>query len=326
MAHREDGDAIALMLNRDRASVAAGESRSPVESAAGTPPIAFWVAGVAVLVPAFLWSYWPTLEAMVASWNREPDYSHGFLVPPLALLILWVRRDLFPRDAARFAWSGLFLIAISQAMHCAGGLLYLGALSSWSVPVWIGGVVWLLVGWRVYRWFLPSVAFLFFMVPLPYGVEHMASRPLQLVATRISATVLQLFGQPALAEGNTILMDAYRLEVEQACSGLRLFMGVIALAYFYVAVTRRTWWEKLVLIASVLPVALIANSARIVGTGLLYQWISEEAGKKFTHDVAGWVMVPFAALLFALVLWYLGKVTYEVETADVRAVIGRESG
>ena len=133
------------------------------------------------------------------------------------------------------------------------------------------------------------------MVPLPFRVERWLSLPLQGVATNLSCWILQALGQPALAEGHVIVLGNYRLEVEQACSGLRIFVGILALAFAYVIVVRRAWWEKALLLASAIPIALLANAARIVVTGLLYQYVSGEAAKKFAHDAAGWVMILFAA-------------------------------
>jgi exosortase len=172
---------------------------------------------------------------------------------------------------------------------------------------------------------LPSIGFLFFMVPLPYRFSHSLAEPLRGAATVMSSWVLQLLGQPALAEGNTILLDQHHLEVEQACSGLRIFMGIIAIAFAYVMATRRAWWEKILILASALPVALVANAARIVVTGLLYRYVSEDVGEQFNHDVAGWAMIPFAAILFGLFLWYLDHLLRETETIGVGEVVARHS-
>jgi len=192
--------------------------------------------------------------------------------------------------------------------------------------LWVSGVVWLLWGARVFWWSLPSIAFLWFMVPLPFSAERWLSLPLQRVATKLSCWTLQLLGQPAISQGNTIHLGEHQLEVEQACSGLRIFVGIVALAFAYIIIVRRPWWEKALLLASVVPIALVANATRIVGMGLLSQLVSSEAGKTFAHDVSGWVMIPFAAGLFALVLWYLDKLIQEVELVDVTATIRRQRG
>jgi exosortase len=270
---------------------------------------------------AFLWSYWPTLGAFVQTWNHVQDYSHGYLVAPLAAFFLWARRDRMPAVAAGLAWPGLVLVAISVAMRFAGAWYYLESLDGWSILPWVAGVVWLFLGRAFVWWALPSVVFLVFMVRLPFRVELALSLPLQTIATQLSCWVLQMLGQPALAEGHTIYLGEHTLEVEQACSGLRIFIGIAALAFAYVVIVRRTWWEKAVLLVSVVPIALIANATRVVATGLLYQYVSGEAAKKFSHDVAGWLMILYAAGLFALVLWYLGKLVREVEPVEISAVV-----
>jgi exosortase len=282
------------------------------------------LAAVAILLGAALvWAYWPTIVELVLAWDTQPDYSHGFLVVPLAVYFLWARRDRFPGWASRPGWPGLVLVVLSIALRILGARYFLGAVDGWSILLWVAGVVYLFGGFRVFRWALPSIAFLWFMIPLPFSAERMLSFPLQTVATKFSVWILQLLGQPALAKGHTILLGEHRLEVEQACSGLRIFVGIVALAFAYVIVVRRAWWEKALLILSVVPIALLVNAVRIVGTAMLYQYVSVDAGKQFAHDAAGWLMIVLAAGLFAAVLWYLGRLVQEAEAPDVGAVLRR---
>jgi exosortase len=257
-------------------------------------------------------------------WNHVQDYSHGYLVAPLAVLFLWARRDRMPIVATGLAWPGLVLILVSVAMRFAGAWYYFDSLDGWSILLWVAGVVWFFLGRSFGWWRLPSIIFLLFMVRLPYRLELALSLPLQTIATQLSCWVLQMLGQPAIAEGHTIFLGAHTLEVEQACSGLRIFIGIAALAFAYVVIVRRAWWEKAVLVLSVIPIALVANATRVVATGLLYQLVSGEAAKKFSHDVAGWAMILYAAGLFALVLWYLGKLVREVEPVDIVAAASRD--
>jgi exosortase len=280
----------------------------------------------AILASTSVWAYWPTLAGLVGAWNREPDYSHGFFVAPAAIWFLWARRDRFPGMGSGVldVLFGLGLIAASVAARAIGAHFYLDAIDGWSILLWVGGVVLLLSGRKVFWWSLPSIAFLWFMVPLPFRVERWLSLPLQGAATKLSCWILQGLGQPALAEGHTIFLGGNHLEVEQACSGLRIFVGIVALAFVYAILMRRSWWEKSLLLFSALPIALLANSARIVATGLLYQYTSSEAAKKFSHDASGWVMIVLAAALFGLVLWYLSRLVKEVETVGVGDVIRRD--
>ena len=288
-------------------------------------PNSVWAAFAAVLGVAFLWAYWPTLGELLHAWNTQPDYSHGYFVIPVALFFLWARRDQFPAEQMSPAVkSGLALIALGAAVRILGGWIFVGALDGWSILPWTAGVCLLLGGGPLFRWTLPSVLFLFFMIPLPFGAETALSFPLQRIATKVSCWSLLVLGQPALENGNVILLGEHRLEVAQACSGLRIFVGIVALAFAYVIVVRRPLWEKAFLILSVFPIALVANGTRIVATGMLYQYSSSEAAHTFSHDVAGWLMIPFAAALFGAVLWYMDQLFKEVQVVSVRELIRRK--
>ncbi len=274
----------------------------------------------------FAWAYWPTLGQLVGEWNRQADYSHGYLVPPLALWILWARRSSFPGLSLKWAGLGLLLLAASVGLRVFAARFYFDTIDAWSILVWIAGAVWLLAGWRVLYWSLPGIAFLGFMVPLPFRVERWLSLPLQHVATTLSCWTLQSLGQPSFREGNVIFVREIPLNIVEACSGLRIFVGIVALAFAYLMLTRRAWWEKLLLLASVVPVALVANAARIVASGLLYQCFAGEEARKMIHDAAGLVMIPLAAALFAGVLWYIRKLFPEVEMAVVETVVRSDRG
>jgi exosortase len=156
------------------------------------------------------------------------------------------------------------------------------------------------------------------MIPIPFRAERLLSHPLQAVATRVSCWILQVLGQPAISEGNVVYINDVQLNVIEACSGLRIFMSIIALTFAYVAVTARPWWTKLVISLSVLPVALLVNASRIALTGLLYRYVSGSAAREFSHDLAGWLMLPVAAVFLALAAWYTDRLIIRAETVSTR--------
>jgi exosortase len=259
--------------------------------------------GVLLLV-AGVWAYGSTIMEMVTQWEREADYSHGYLVFPAALVFLWMRRDEFPGVAASDFLLGVPLLLLSQGLRLAAAALFLDSVDGWSLLPWFAGSVAILFGRPILWWSLSSIVFLFFMVPLPFGVAQSLSYPLQTVATKLSCWTLQCLGQPAIEEGHTIIMGTHHLEVAQACSGLRIFMSIVALGYVYLVFVSRAWWLRLLILASVLPVAIVANVLRIVATAFLYEYAARSIGDKFSHDFAGWVMIPVAAGMFWLVLRY----------------------
>ncbi len=294
-----------------------------VDSPRLSVPIRYLVVA-AVILGAFLFAYWPTLRELVAVWDKEPDYSHGYLVIPLAAAFLYLRRASMPEVRPGFYWGGLVLIVASIALRIAGRALFLSPVDGWSIVFWAAGATWLLLGRRMLWWAAPAIGFLFFMVPLPFRMETWLSVPLQKIATRLSCWTLQLLGLPALYEGNIIFLGEHRLFVEEACSGMRIFIGILALAYAYLVLVPRAWWEKLLLVASVLPVAIVANVTRIVVTALLYQWASSEAARHFSHDWAGFIMIPYAAALFGFVLWYIGRLFPKVEHLGLGTVMNEK--
>jgi exosortase len=276
-----------------------------------------WLAAASLAtLGAIVWAYWPTLQEMVHKWKSEPDYSHGFLVVPIALFFLWSRRSTIPLRDMHPSWWGAVVLLFVAALRFLAGYYYLLPIDGWTLPLTVAGIVWLLFGRAILWWSLPSIAFLWFMMPIPYSAERWLSVPLQTIATKLSTSALIFLGQPAIAEGNVILLGNDRLFVEEACSGMRIFIGILALAFAFVLFSRWKWWLKSIVVLAVLPVAIITNVIRIVATGLLHQWVSSEVGQKFSHDIAGVVMIPLAAGILWLLLIYLDRLFLQVEDFD----------
>ena len=140
---------------------------------------------LALFTSVFAWAYLPTLIRLVSTWNREPDYGHGYLVPVLALAFLYIRRDLMPKASDPALVPGLALIGFSLLLRVAGALAFVDAIDAWSMLFWLAGVVWMFAGRSMMVWALPSIGFLFFMIPLPYRAERMLSLQLQGIATKL---------------------------------------------------------------------------------------------------------------------------------------------
>jgi exosortase len=277
-----------------------------------------WLAiGAIVLAIVFVWAYWPTLYDVVGHWINQPDYSHGFLVAPLAIFFLWWRRSQLPLNELRPTFYGASVLLVACILRVLAGAFYFGPVDGWTIPLWIAGVVWMLCGWQVLRWSLPSIVFLWFMFPIPFSAESWLSFPLQSLATKLSTACFVMLGQPALAEGNTIWLGDHQLFIEEACSGLRIFVGIFALAFAFALFSQWSWWQKGLVLVAALPIAIVANVTRVVVTGLLYQLVSSDAAMQFSHDLSGLIMIPFAALLLWLFLVYLDRLFPEVESLTV---------
>ncbi|TWU29128.1 Transmembrane exosortase [Novipirellula artificiosorum] len=258
----------------------------------------------AVFFIAMLYAYLPTLRWMEDSWRNEPDYSHGYLVLPLALFLLWSRRDSVPPMRSVISLGGLLLIAAGIGMRWLGRLVYADFLDGWSILLMVAGAIWFLLGWRMLRWSLPAVLFLFFMIPLPFQAESLLSWKLQGVATHVSTAMLRVLGQPAVSEAHIVWVNDERLMIEEACSGLRIFIGVAALAFFWASMASRTWLDRLIILAATVPLAIFVNALRIASIGVLYQFFSDPQIRHTIHDVSGYIMIPVAFSLLWLLKTY----------------------
>lgn len=309
-------DSASVLPNAPGKEPVTRNRRSPVAEPCGNPAVRSWQLACAagIVLAVFAWSYWPVFVGLMHTWESQPDYSHGWIIVPLVAYILWSRRATVPVWAKSIAWGGVFVIVVSIAVRIAGSAFYIDSLEAWSIPLWAAGVFWLLGGRGMFWWSLPAVAFLGFMIPLPFRAEHLLSYPLQRVATTTSCWILQCLVQPAVQEANVILIGDFRLNIVEACSGLRIFVSIFALAYLFAVLSKRPRRTKCAMFAAVVPVAVLANALRIVLTGLLHEMVSGEAAHRFSHDLAGWLMLPIAGAMLAGVVWYFDILIVEVET------------
>jgi len=314
--------------NLDKDPGATVDNSSRCEATLG-PSLSFRVSFQRVVIMLILpvavlvWAYFPTLCSFISTWWREPDYSHGFLVFPFSCFVLFLKRSSLPKFSRVSVIATLLLAAIGLGLRLFAGAFYYDSFDGYSLIFWIAALVSMSFGSAVLRWAAPSIAFLFFMVPLPYRVEGMLVGPLQRLATMLSTIGLQTLGLPAVPEGNVIWISDYPLEVAQACSGLRLFVSMIAIVFAYLMLVRRAWWERGYLLLSVIPVAIFSNACRIVATGLLFKVVSSTAAHKFSHDFAGIAMIGLASALFWVVLWYVGRLFPERIDLDMSTMVRR---
>ncbi len=267
------------------------------------------VVGCGGLVILFLWAYAPTLHRVVTLWSTNPDYGHGYLVVPLSIAIWWRRRAKSNAETGGpvMRWlPALGLLALAGGARMVAARFYLMPLDDWSIPVWCAGAVWLLAGRPGFIASWPAIAFLCFALPLPPTAERWLSGPLQLLTAQWSSWALQAMRQPAVAAGSTVYLGSEVLEVERACSGLRMFFGTLAMIVAYVTLQdmfrgagRR---KALLLLGATMPIAMTANTVRIVLTGLSYRSTAAPLERRVAHDFAGLLMVLAALALFSVVL------------------------
>jgi exosortase len=271
----------------------------------------WWALGAAGLVLAI--AYAPNLLELGRTWGNDENYTHGFLVIPIALFILWRRlADIpwSPGDGLGTApWWGWGLLAASLAARAfAYERSYLWVETATLLPA-IVGLVWAFGGRPLLYRAWPAILFLVFMLPLPNALNGLIALPLQRIAATGSCLLLQLSGFWVIQAGNVLNLETpfgpRPLDVALACSGLKMLMTLAATVTATILLLPLAVWKRVVLLISAVPIAMVSNMARIVATGFCYYYIEGETGQHWAHDISGWMMMPTALILVGLELQVL---------------------
>ncbi len=255
---------------------------------------------IGLLGAAAVWACWPALRAMGEIWEADPKYSHAYIVPLIALAILWSRRAMIQGQEASPSYAGLAWVGGGAAVQLASAYFFLPWLRGLAPLFYLAGGVVLVGGRGMLRWSWPSILFLAFMIPLPYRVEVAMGYPLQRLATVASVYTLQTLGLPALADGTIIRIDDLVLGVAEACSGLSMLMSFGAIAVAVAVLVERPWAHRVVILLSAIPIAVVSNVIRVTATAFVHRMVGSDLANLVFHDLAGWFMMPTAlALLLA---------------------------
>jgi exosortase len=252
---------------------------------------------VAVLAALLLWMYWPTLAHLVAQWWSDPNFSHGFFVPLFSAFVIWQERSRLAMVRVHPSWWGLAFVVAGLGMLVLGQMGAEIFLSRASLLIVLAGLIVLFLGWRLFRELLFPWAFLFLMIPIPTIVFNQITFPLQILASKVASTMLPWMGVPVLREGNVIILPAMALEVAEACSGIRSLMSLLTLAVIYGYLMEPKNSIRVFLTVASIPIAVAANSFRIVGTGLLVQYWDPAKAQGFFHEFSGWLIFVISLLM-----------------------------
>ena len=257
------------------------------------------MAALALVSAALLAVYLPILTSLVRQWASDDNYSHGFVVVPFALLFAWRSRRALAAAEPRPSVLGAGLAAASIVVFLAGQLAAELFLMRVSLIGFLSGTILFLWGPRHLRELAFPLALLLLAIPLPALVLNQIAFPLQLLASRAGEAVVSAAGVPVLREGNILILPETRLEVVEACSGLRSLASLLTLALILGKLAEPRTWARVALAVFIIPAAILANAARVAGTGLAAAWVGPQAAEGFLHTFSGWLVfvVAFAALL-----------------------------
>src|SRR3984885_12466613 len=256
---------------------------------ASSTPWLVWLpyAAIALLLAVI---YYRVAIKLVFDWYTIPDYSHGFLVPFFALFLLWDKRKALRSIPVQQSWGGFPLVVVAIALLILGVYGVDLFTARISFVLLLAGLIWTLFGSLMLRELRFPLLVLVLAIPFPTILFNQVTFPLQLFASRIASDILPLLGVPVLLEGNVIQLPVMKLEVAEACSGIRSLMSLFTLAVFYGYFLERTTRRRWLLALAAIPIAVTANVFRIVGTGLCVQYWDPDKALGFFHEFSGWVM------------------------------------
>jgi len=283
-----------------------------------------WLAGGLVLI-AFLWSYKAGLAELWNLWQRSDEYSSGLLVPFLAVYILWSRRHNIARCRIRPSVWGLFVFVAAQGIRLFGLYFMYGSAERLSIALTVAALVLLLFGWQLFRKVATVLLFLCLMLPWPNRVQAAVTLPLQRWATSSAVFCLEMVGYEVIREGNVIHIGDASVAVAEACNGLRMVTAFFVISGLVVLLVKRAWWEKLIVLASSLPIALLCNTVRLAITAVFFTVLEGEHWEKIFHDFGGYAMMPLALATIVAELWLLAKLT-TLPDKEEAIIITRQMG
>lgn len=255
------------------------------------------LAGLALVGIGFAGLYWNVLATLVTDWATDDNYSHGFLIPPLAIYFAWQRRDRFRAAAARPSGLGLAIVLVSMLVLATGVLGSELFLTRISIIGTIAGTIVFLYGWRRLHVALFPVAFLILMIPLPAIIFNQIAFPLQLFASRVGEFLLSSADIPVLREGNVLVLATTSLEVAEACSGIRSLVSLLTFAIVFGCLSDSRVWVTTVIALATIPNAIAANAIRVAGTGMAAHRYGPAVAEGFFHTFSGWLLFVVAFLL-----------------------------
>lgn len=279
--------------------------RSPFAPSAYLHWGTFWLV-IATLSAGLVFS--DGIAELLRAWQL-PEYSHGPLIPVLSLLLFLRQLKTVPEHhgPVNDRWPGVLLLLVSLTMGVAGILIEIRDIVAYGLILWTGAILLISFGWKTGKHFWPPVVHLVFMLPLPGALYYGLSTYLQGVSSELGVWFLQVMRVPVLLEGNIIDLGVYKLQVAEACSGLRYLFPILSFSYIFALLYRGPMWHKALLLISAAPITIFMNSVRIAVAGVIVNWYGLDHVEGFSHFFEGWVMFIACILILFFMAWLLVK-------------------
>ncbi len=263
-----------------------------------------------ILAAAFLFVYQKAILKLISDWSTDPNFSHGFLIPFVALYMIWYKKKELSEINLNPSPIGIIVIIAGMLIHMAGNLGSELFLMRFSMIITLSGIIIYFCGFEVFKEILVPIAYLIMMIPIPSILWNQMAFPLQLFSAQISAQAINLLNIPVFREGNILHLANTSLEVVDACSGIRSLTSLLALTGAFAFLAPLSTFKKWILFFSAVPIAVAVNVIRLTITGAMAAWIGPETAHGFLHDVSGLIIFGVALILVYLVFIIEMKIQY----------------
>jgi exosortase D (VPLPA-CTERM-specific) len=269
-------------------------------------PTASWLfAAVAVVALGVL--YFDALAQLVHQWDTREEYSHGYMLPFVSLFLVWQQKNVLAVMPFRGAWMGLWLLLLGILFYFLGTLSTVFLVVHYSLIIVLAGLVLSYTGWAAMRYLWAPLVFLVFMIPLPPFLHNQMSLGLQLISSEIGVAVIRLFGISVFLEGNVIDLGSYKLQVVDACSGLRYLFPLMSFGFLVAYFFKAPLWQRWFIFLSTIPITVLMNSFRIGIVGVLVEYFGIEHAEGFVHDFEGWIIFMACLAVLFFEVWLFTK-------------------
>jgi len=267
----------------------------------GRRPSTQALIGAAFILAGLVAVYWQVFVRLIDAWIVDGNYSHGWLIIPIAAYFAWERRDALRATPMAPSWVGLLVFGFGILVLLAGLIGSELFLSRVSLIFTLAGIILFLFGWKHLRILMFPLAFLLLMIPIPAIIFNRIAFPLQLFASKVGESAISAAHIPVLREGNVLVLANTSLEVAEACSGIRSLVSLITLGLVFGYFADPRAWVRTLIVLSTIPVAILANGARVAGTGILAHYYGPAAAEGFFHEFSGWVVFIVAFIMILAV-------------------------
>ena len=279
---------------------------------AGTSPSVWketrWIwATLLVLAALLLFTFYEGIHQLVSIWDSREEYSYGYLIPVITLFLIWQKRPQLEQVPFTGSWLGIAVMILGLGLLVLGNLSTLFLIVQYGFLVVLVGVALAFMGWHAFKIIAVPLTLLLFMIPLPQFFLQEISNQLQLISSQLGVLVIRLFGISVFLEGNVIDLGTYKLQVVEACSGLRYLFPLMTLGFIVAYFFHAAFWKRAIVFLSTIPITILMNSFRIGVIGVLVEYWGVSMAEGFLHDFEGWVVFMACTGVLIAEVWLLSR-------------------